>query len=619
MQAAAGRPAVALLRAAATALAVLLLGVSSATAAPTPTVGSIWEFAPRGVMNPGSHPVGIAPGPAGFELGSMWFTDEGPMKAIGWINTLGENGGEYSAGLNAGSAPFGIAPGPEGDMWFTDRGATRAIGRITPAGAITEFSAGLNPGSDPYQLALGPDGNLWFTDRGVTKAIGRITPAGQITEYSVGLGAGSDPAGIAPGPDGNVWFTDRGVTKAIGRITPAGQITEYSKGLGAGSDPTGIAPGPDGNLWFSDGGMTKAIGRITPAGAITEFSAGLNAGSDPYQLALAPDGNLWFTDGGATKAMGRITPGGTITEFSYFMATRAAEVNPTFIAPGPDGNVWFTDQGTSAVGLAWTDVSAWEFAGGEAALLSFASWAFPHIEGSGQVETPQRCTPATWRSWASQQPSASLYALDGYRWLLRPATSRVSQVVASGQTYTPPANTAGEELSCRETVTYPLLDLTVSAEGLLGLAPGQGPPHILPPPLPRLTAARETHRAWREGSRLARVARTHGPPVGTTFSFALNERAGVSFEFRRHVSGREVAGRCLAITRANARHRPCGRTVPSGSLSFAGRVGVNRVAFQGRLSRARRLRPGRYTLIITATNSVGARSAGAFLGFTILR
>jgi streptogramin lyase len=570
-------------------------------------------------MNPGSHPVGIAPGPSPFTIGEVWYTDQGTTKAIGWINTLGENGAEYSAGLNPGSEPFGIAPGPDGGMWFTDRGATKAIGRITPAGQITEISAGLNPGSDPYQLALGSDGNLWFTDRGATKAIGRITPAGQITEYSAGLGAGSDPTEIAPGPDGNLWFTDAGARKAIGRVTPAGQITEYSKGLPAGSDPAGIAPGPDGNLWFTDQGATKAIGRVTPLGAVSEFSAGLNAGSVPYQLALGPDGNLWFTDDGATKAIGRITPGGAITEFPYFLSASPAEKIPAFIAPGPDGNVWFTDQDTGEVGVAWGSVSSWEFGGGEAALLGGAASDYPHVEGTGRVETPQRCTPATWRSWASQQPSASLYALDGYRWWLDSASPwGPAQLVGSAQTYTPPAASAGRELHCEETVTYPLLDLTVSAYAPGGVALWQGSPQVLVPLHPLLAAVRQTHRSWREGGRLARIARVHAPPLGTTFAFTLNERAGVIFDFREHVAGREVAGRCVAATRANARHRLCARTVGAGRLSFTAHPGINRVAFQGRLSPARRLRLGRYTLIITATSSVGARSARAFLDFTIL-
>jgi len=56
-----------------------------------------------------------------------------------------------------------------------------------------------------------------------------------------------------------------------------------------------------------------------------------------------------------------------------------------------------------------------------------------------------------------------------------------------------------------------------------------------------------------------------------------------------------------------------------GRLSFAGHTGTNAVAFQGRVSTASRLSPGRYTVVIVATNSVGAASAPVALRFTIAR
>jgi hypothetical protein len=44
---------------------------------------------------------------------------------------------------------------------------------------------------------------------------------------------------------------------------------------------------------------------------------------------------------------------------------------------------------------------------------------------------------------------------------------------------------------------------------------------------------------------------------------------------------------------------------------------MNKVSFQGPLSRRRRLGPGTYTLTIRATNTAG-RSAPVSLGFTIV-
>ena len=56
---------------------------------------------------------------------------------------------------------------------------------------------------------------------------------------------------------------------------------------------------------------------------------------------------------------------------------------------------------------------------------------------------------------------------------------------------------------------------------------------------------------------------------------------------------------------------------PAGKLTFANaRAGRNRIVFQGRIAGAKRLRPGRYTVVLTATNA-GGRSAPLSLSFTI--
>jgi hypothetical protein len=63
----------------------------------------------------------------------------------------------------------------------------------------------------------------------------------------------------------------------------------------------------------------------------------------------------------------------------------------------------------------------------------------------------------------------------------------------------------------------------------------------------------------------------------------------------------------------------CERTVTQGTLSFTGHTGTNGVSFQGRISASKRLRPGRYTLLITATDAAGQRSQTQSLSFTIVK
>jgi FG-GAP repeat protein len=113
---------------------------------------------------------------------------------------------------------------------------------------------------------------------------------------------------------------------------------------------------------------------------------------------------------------------------------------------------------------------------------------------------------------------------------------------------------------------------------------------------PAVQHARQSTTRWREGNRLARISRAK-TPTGTTFSFSLNEQATVTFSFTQRVSG----------------------TVTAGRLTFTGRSGTNRVAFQGRISPVKKLKPGRYTLVMTATNSAGVRSAPTSLSFTIVK
>jgi hypothetical protein len=78
------------------------------------------------------------------------------------------------------------------------------------------------------------------------------------------------------------------------------------------------------------------------------------------------------------------------------------------------------------------------------------------------------------------------------------------------------------------------------------------------PTPPVLANAAQSNRSWREGKRLASFSRKHKlPPLGTTFSFTLNEQASVSFTFTQQVGGRKVNGRCVAQSKKNRRKHAC--------------------------------------------------------------
>jgi hypothetical protein len=163
-------------------------------------------------------------------------------------------------------------------------------------------------------------------------------------------------------------------------------------------------------------------------------------------------------------------------------------------------------------------------------------------------------------------------------------------------------------------------------------SPGEPPPvAVLPPGSPgtgsippgvarvRLTSVSQSHARWRRGTKLpkvATIAQVRNPPVGTTFRFKLNGAARVRFAFTQTRPGRTVRGRCVAQTAKNRLNRRCLRTVTAGSFSVSAGVGAYSVRFQGRSSGSRELRPGTYTLLITASNTAGSTTTR--LRFTIV-
>ena len=134
-----------------------------------------------------------------------------------------------------------------------------------------------------------------------------------------------------------------------------------------------------------------------------------------------------------------------------------------------------------------------------------------------------------------------------------------------------------------------------------------------------LTKLLESATRWREGNALPQIAKKPKLPVGTTFRFALNEPAAVKLVFTQQSSGRKVAGRCVPPTRRNKHKRRCTRTVTVATLSLQGHAGNNSVRFQGRVSRHKKLRPGRYTLTITATDASGLHTTPQSVSFTIVK
>jgi hypothetical protein len=109
---------------------------------------------------------------------------------------------------------------------------------------------------------------------------------------------------------------------------------------------------------------------------------------------------------------------------------------------------------------------------------------------------------------------------------------------------------------------------------------------------------RQSTSTWRLGGEPARITRLRRRPVGTAISFTLDQPATVTLRFSRTGPGQR------------------GR---ADELRMSADAGSNRLRFQGRLSRRRVLRAGRYALLLMAVNTNGQRATAGPLHFTIVK
>ena len=123
---------------------------------------------------------------------------------------------------------------------------------------------------------------------------------------------------------------------------------------------------------------------------------------------------------------------------------------------------------------------------------------------------------------------------------------------------------------------------------------------------------------WRLGTRLAHIS-SKVTPIGTLISFNLSKPARVKLTFAEATPGRQINRRCVAADRSNRTRRRCTRFIKAGSLSFTGHAGLNRIKFDGRLSRTQTLTVGNYRLTVDATDSAGTRSRARTATFAITK
>jgi hypothetical protein len=141
------------------------------------------------------------------------------------------------------------------------------------------------------------------------------------------------------------------------------------------------------------------------------------------------------------------------------------------------------------------------------------------------------------------------------------------------------------------------------------------PGPALVPAKPAVTGFSESASRWRRGRSLPHIS---SAPVGTTFSFTLNEQATATFTFTQMVAGRRAHGRCMRPNPGNSHEPRCKRTLTVGSFAISGKAGLNKVRFQGRLSSAKTLVPGAYAVAIAAHDAHGLSGVSQSVPFTVI-
>jgi YVTN family beta-propeller protein len=391
----------------------------------------------------------------------------------------------------------------------------------------------------------------------VARIGGRVSTFNTATNrQGVAILAASTTEAVALAPDGKTAY----VTDSLG-LTPINTATNVAERPIAVPNAYAVAITPDGETaYVTDFGGPTVSTTVTPVNLMTgKREAPITVGSQPLAVAIAPDGKTAYV---ASEFGDSVMPINTATNAPG--APIAIGGSPSAIAITPDGKTAYVADFTAG---AVTPIDLATNTAGTAIAIG--------TDPDAIAITPDGKT--AYVSWGT----GSVTPIDT-------ATNTAGTPITVGKSpdgiaITPDGKTA--YVTDRGASEVTPIDVATNTPGQ-AFDVGSGPvsiaitSHPLPVP-PSVTRLKQSHAAWR-------------PTSGTTFSFSLSERAQVSLAFTGHGH-------------------------PRGTLVFKGHAGNDKLAFAGRLSRSRKLPPGRYTVVVTATNASGQTSKPQKLTFTIVK
>jgi DNA-binding beta-propeller fold protein YncE len=148
---------------------------------------------------------------------------------------------------------------------------------------------------------------------------------------------------------------------------------------------------------------------------------------------------------------------------------------------------------------------------------------------------------------------------------------------------------------------------------------GASPRDVVPASMSDYRLSHSSFAAAARGDSIAGSAKRRRAKIGTIVRYKLSEQATVTFKIQKRSTGRRVRGRCVKRSRRNRHKRRCTRYLAlRGSFSHKSTQGSNAFKFTGRLQ-GRRLAPGRYKLVATASDDAGNVSPSRRVAFRIVR
>jgi hypothetical protein len=528
-----------------------------------------------------------------FERSGTTWTQQGPKltasptekvqgERFGKSVALSADGSTALVGAFFKQGGFGWVFTRSGSTW-TQQGPRLAVAKSEePTEGELGFSAALSADGNTALLGAPDDesktgfmsGAGWvFTRTGTTWAQqgGALTASDEAGGGELGTSAALSADGNtallgapAEGESGAAWvFTRSGTTWAQqgGKLTP-----NDSKGTGVAFG-AGVALSADGNTALI-GGPVDTPGEKVPSGSAWEFLRSGTTWAQRGAKIRGTDEGL-EEEGEFAAAVALSADGATAALGAPIDGANAGALRP-FIDPAPSAS---TDP---AAAITPTTATLGGTVAEGAAHISYFQYGTTTSYGS--TTAPAASDPLS-------APAPVAATLTG----LAPHTTYHFRFVVE--------NSAGDTAGADASFTTPL------------------------PAPPVISHAKQSHKKWRTGGKLATIARHKSkprkPPQGTTYSFTLSESATLHLTFTQLVGGRKVKDKCVARSRSNAHKPSCKRKLTRGTLTLSGRQGADQLRFQGRLSKSKRLKPGTYTVSIVAADTFGQHSNTVHLTFTV--